>query len=175
MTDTKAEKKAWHEHKGLILPWGSNQYSNDLTTRIQVMGCFDPHHVVLGEVYLLHSLMNHILKYFLYQISCIQPSFRQIIFTVVSITLDSVQQKCKTNTESSVSCSSTLSSRKGLLCNLLRCLSVRLNFSHDSVHIREHARMRSLYVTARMRIHVPAIDSHSQSRHTQTPLVPDLY
>lgn len=57
--------KTWHEHKGLTPPLELQSIANDLATRMQVMGCFDPCHVVLRKVNLLYLLMNHILKYFL--------------------------------------------------------------------------------------------------------------
>lgn len=93
---------------------------------------------------------------------CIQTSFRQIIFTVVSITLNSIRQKCKTNIESSVSYSSAFPSREGLFCNLLDCLCLTLNFKHSERWLHKHTRARthtqeaciSFHIAIRMYIHV---------------------
>jgi hypothetical protein len=140
-TDPRNERKLSTSRKGLMLPWGSN-----LVTQLQVMGCFDPCHVALGEEDLLHLTMNHILKYFLLRFY-IQTSFRQIIFTVFSITFDSIKQKCKTNIDSSVSYTSTFPPWEGLFCGLLHCLCLTLNFStvnYDCMHTHTHS-TRDLY------------------------------
>lgn len=83
------------------------------------LGCFDLSHVVYREesaglergAICSNIFSTHI-------------SFRQAIFTVVSITLDSIKQKCKTNDKSSGLHSGALPSQKSQKYSAVYCLSL---------------------------------------------------
>lgn len=91
------------------------------------------------RVYLLHSLLNHILKRFLYEISASRLLSDKLFLQSVSTTLDSIKHKYKTNFESSVLYASMFSSRKGLFCKgLFYSLFLTLKFKDSELWKHTH-------------------------------------